>query len=237
MTENDTMIQIDVSNELSADLISRREAILRMSVLLGGVALIGSGALISGCKAEKTGTVGAPFTADDIAYLDEIADTILPTTSTPGAKAAKTGAFMALMVTDTYHEDDDKTFREGMRKLDDLSKQKNGGASFMKATPAQRLALLQELDKEQHDFSEKQRAERRKKSDAFINSTQPQNTATQNGNEPPNKYFRMMKELAVLGYFTSEVGMTQALQYVEAPGRYDPCVPYKAGERDWADHA
>lgn len=237
MTENDTMTQIDVSNELSADLISRREAILRMSVLLGGVALIGSGALISGCKAEKTGTLGTPFTPDDIAYLDEIADTILPTTSTPGAKAAKTGAFMALMVTDTYHEDDDKTFREGMRKLDDLSKQKNGGASFMKATPAQRLALLQELDKEQHDFSEKQRAERRQKSDAFINSTQQQNPATQNASEPPNKYFRMMKELALFGYFTSEIGATQALQYVESPGRYDPCVPYKAGDRDWASHA
>jgi hypothetical protein len=241
MTENDTMTQI--SNELSADLISRREAILRMSVLLGGVALIGSGALISGCKAEKTGTVGAPFTPDDIAYLDEIADTILPTTSTPGAKAAKTGAFMALMVTDTYHEDDDKTFREGMRKLDDLSKQKNGGASFMKATPAQRLALLQELDKEQHDYSEKQRAEGRKKSDAVINSASQQNapeakinSATQMS-DPPTKYFRMMKELALLGYFTSEIGATQALQYVEAPGRYDPCVPYKAGDRDWASHA
>jgi hypothetical protein len=244
MTENDTMTQIDVSNELSPDLISRREAILRMSALLGGVALIGSGALISGCRAEKTGMVGAPFTADDIAYLDEIADTILPTTSTPGAKAAKTGAFMALMVTDTYHEDDDKIFREGMRKLDDLSKQKNGGASFMKATPAQRLALLQELDKEQHDYSEKQRAERRKKSDAFINSTSQQNApeakinaATQIANDPPNKYFRMMKELALLGYFTSEVGATQALRYVESPGRYDPCVPYKPGDRDWASHA
>ena len=241
MTENDTMTQI--SNELSADLISRREAILRMSVLLGGVALIGSGALISGCRAEKTGTVGGPFTADDIAYLDEIADTILPTTSTPGAKAAKTGAFMALMVTDTYHEDDDKTFREGMRKLDDLSKQKNGGASFMKATPAQRLALLQELDKEQHEYSEKQRAEGRKKSDAVISSASQQNApeakinpATQMS-DPPNKYFRMMKELALLGYFTSEVGATQALQYVESPGRYDPCVPYKAGDRDWASHA
>jgi len=244
MTENDTMTQIDVSNELSADLISRREAILRMSVFLGGVALIGSGALISGCKAEKAGTLGTPFTADDIAYLDEIADTILPTTSTPGAKAAKTGAFMALMVTDTYHEDDDKTFREGMRKLDDLSKQKNGGASFMKATPAQRLALLQELDKEQHDYSEKQRAERLKKSDAFINSTSQQNApeakinpATQIESEPPNKYFRMMKELALLGYFTSEVGATQALRYAESPGRYDPCVPYKPGDRDWASHA
>jgi Gluconate 2-dehydrogenase subunit 3 len=243
MTENDTMTQIDVSSELSADLISRREAILRMSVLLGGVALIGSGALISGCRAEKTATVGGPFTADDIAYLDEIADTILPTTSTPGAKAAKTGAFMALMVTDTYHEDDDKTFREGMRKLDDLSKQKNGGASFMKATPAQRLALLQELDKEQHDYSEKQRAEGRKKSDAVISSASQQNApeakinpATQMS-DPPNKYFRMMKELALLGYFTSEIGATQALQYVESPGRYDPCVPYKAGDRDWASHA
>ena len=244
MTENDTMIQIDVSNELSADLISRREAILRMSALLGGVALIGSGALISGCRAEKTATAGTPFTADDIAYLDEIADTILPTTSTPGAKAAKTGAFMALMVTDTYHDDDEKTFRDGMRKLDDLSKQKNGGASFMKATPAQRLALLQELDKEQHDYSEKQRAEGRKKSDAFISGTNQQNApeakinpATQIASEPPNKYFRMMKELALLGYFTSEVGATQALRYVESPGRYDPCVPYNPGDRDWASHA
>jgi hypothetical protein len=245
MIENDTMTEIGISKELSADLISRREAILRVSVLLGGVALIGSGALISGCRAEKTGTAAStPFTADDIAYLDEIADTILPTTSTPGAKAAKTGAFMALMVTDTYHDDDEKTFRDGMRKLDDLSKQKNGGASFMKATPAQRLALLQELDKEQHDYSEKQRAEGRKKSDAFINNTSQQNApeakinpATQIASEPPTKYFRMMKELALLGYFTSEVGMTQALRYVESPGRYDPCVPYKPGDRDWASHA
>lgn len=244
MTENDTMTEIDISNELSPDLINRREAILRMSALLGGVALIGSGALIAGCRAEKTGTAASTaFTADDIAYLDEIADTILPTTSTPGAKAAKTGAFMALMVTDTYHDNDEKTFRDGMRKLDDLSKSKNG-ASFMKATPAQRLALLQELDREQHDYSEKQRAEGRKKSDAFINSTQQQNApeakinaATQIASEPPSKYFRMMKQLALLGYFTSEVGATQALRYVESPGRYDPCVPYTPGQRDWASHA
>jgi hypothetical protein len=243
MIEND-MMEIAISNELSADLMTRREAILRMSALLGGVALIGSGALISGCRAEKTGTAAStPFTADDIAYLDEIADTILPTTSTPGAKAAKTGAFMALMVTDTYHDDDEKTFRDGMRKLDDLSKSKNG-ASFMKATPAQRLALLQELDKEQHDYSEKQRAEGRKKSDAFISGTSQQNApeakinpATQIASEPANKYFRMMKELALLGYFTSEIGATQALRYVESPGRYDPCAPYKPGEKDWASHA
>ena len=55
--------------------------------------------------------------------------------------------------------------------------------------------------------------------------------------DPPNRYFRMMKELALLGYFTSAIGATQALRYVEQPGRYDPCVPYKPGEKLWADHA
>ena len=236
------MTETDTFRDLSPDLINRREAILRMSALLGGVALIGSGALISGCRAEKA-IPSATFTPDDIAYLDEIADTILPTTSTPGAKAAKTGAFMALMVTDTYHDDDEKTFRDGMRKLDDLSKSKNG-ASFMKATPAQRLALLQELDREQHDYSEKERAERRKKSDAFINDANQQNApeakinpATEITSQPPKKYFRMMKQLALLGYFTSEIGATQALRYVEAPGRYDPCLPYTPGEKAWASHA
>ena len=47
----------------------------------------------------------------------------------------------------------------------------------------------------------------------------------------------MMKELSLLGYFTSEIGATQALRYVESPGRYDPCIPYKPGEKEWASHA
>src|SRR6266576_2394028 len=233
MTENDTMTQIDASNELSADLISRREAILRVSALLGGVALIGSGALISGCRAEKTGTAASTaFTTDDIAYLDEIADTILPTTSTPGAKAAKTGAFMALMVRDSYSPDDEKIFRDGMRELNDASTEKNG-VVFMGATPQQRLALLQALDREQFNFSEQRKADAKRKSDEFLSEKQQSppvpaaTTATKISDQPPKGYFRMMKELALLGYFTSEIGMTHAQRYVEAPGRYDPCIPYK----------
>ena len=53
----------------------------------------------------------------------------------------------------------------------------------------------------------------------------------------PAHFFRMMKELALLGYFTSEIGCTQAMRYVETPGRFDPCVPYKTGEPAWAAHA
>jgi hypothetical protein len=55
--------------------------------------------------------------------------------------------------------------------------------------------------------------------------------------DPPAHYFRMMKELALLGYFTSEIGCTQAQRYVETPGRFDPCVPYAPGEKAWAPHA
>jgi hypothetical protein len=116
------------------------------------------------------------------------------------------------------------------------------GADPMQATPEQRLALLQTLDKEQFDYSEKQKVEAKKKSDAFLTERQqgkpePQSTqATQIVDQPPNKYFRMMKELTLLGYFTSEIGMTQAQRYVEAPGRYDPCIPYD-GKPSWAGHA
>jgi hypothetical protein len=46
-----------------------------------------------------------------------------------------------------------------------------------------------------------------------------------------------MKELAMLGYFTSEVGCTKAQRYVESPGRYEPCTPYAPGQPAWAPHA
>ena len=55
--------------------------------------------------------------------------------------------------------------------------------------------------------------------------------------DEPQHYFRMMKELALLGYFTSEIGYTKAMQYRETPGRYDPDVPLAAGDRSWAPHA
>jgi hypothetical protein len=231
MTENEN------TSDLAPDLITRREAILRVTVILGGVALVGGTALLTGCRQENT---DAPFTPDEIAYLDEIAETILPETSTPGAKAAKTGAFMALIVTDSYGPEDRKVFREGMHNLDKAS-DKAYGVSFVKATPQQRLTLLNVLDREQFDEGERRKAESIKKAEAFLAekstpvgdvSAAPAITA-----KPATHYFRMMKELALLGYFTSEIGCTQAQRYAETPGRYDPCVSYIPGQKAWAAHA
>src|SRR5215213_10054638 len=93
------------------ELINRREAIRRVSALLGGVAIVGSSAWLTGCTNDKpaagaaAGGTGAEFSAAEVTFLDEVADTILPdTASSPGAKAAQVGPFMALMVKDTYDE-------------------------------------------------------------------------------------------------------------------------------------
>ncbi len=195
-------------------LIDRREAMKRVSFLLGGVALVGGSGLLSACGRDRpaSGTAVGSFSPSDIQLLDEVADTILPETKTPGAKAAKVGPFMALMVTDSYEPKDQKIFRTGMEQLEQAS-QKSNGKSFMASTPKERLILLESLDREQK---------------AYMDAKKP---------EDPAHYFRMMKELTMLGYFTSEIGYTKAMRYAESPGRFDPCTEYKPGETSWASHA
>ena len=238
------------------EMIDRREAIRRVSAMLGGISLVGGSALVTACqreggsaRADSSAGVGE-FTAADIAFLDEVADTILPETTTPGAKAAKVGAFMALMVTDTYDPEQQRIFRDGMRRIDDESR-KASGAAFMQATPAQRLALLERLDREQKSQADARAARRagppkeeEKKADAVLPDQRKQNAPTADADpapaisaDAPTHYCRMVKELTLLGYFTSEIGYTKAMRYAESPGRFDPCIPYVAGERSWAPHA
>jgi hypothetical protein len=144
------------------------------------------------------------------------ADTILPETSTPGARAAGVGPFMAAMVAEAYDGREQQIFVDGLRELERECLRMHGRA-FLAATVAERVALLEELDREQLAYMRRQ--ERR----GAVND--------------PAHYFRMVKELALLGYFTSEIGYTQALRYVETPGRFEPCVPYTPGEKAWAPHA
>lgn len=38
-------------------------------------------------------------------------------------------------------------------------------------------------------------------------------------------------EGSFIGAITSEAGCTKASRYVETPGKYEPCIPYKKGIR------
>lgn len=189
------------------ELLSRREVVRRALILAGAGTTVSSAALLSGCDLtapRSTLASASAFSPADIAWLDEVAETILPATDTPGAKAAEVGAFIAIMVTDTYSPDEQSQFRDGMLELEARC-QRQSGSGFMQASDANRLALLEELDRER--------------------------------SEQDDHYFANIKSLTVLGYFTSEIGYTQALRYIETPGRYDPCVEQKPGEPAWARHA
>jgi hypothetical protein len=190
--------------------MNRREAISSVALLLGGT-LVGAEAFLSGCSTpdKKFGAAGLNFSSDDISFLDEVGETIIPATTTPGAKEAKIGEFMKTIVSDCYEEKDQKIFLDGMQKLDDACKKKNGKA-FLACDPQQRHDLLVDLDKEQKEYMSKKKP------------------------EDPSHYFRMMKELTLWGYFTSEPGATKALRYVAVPGRYEGCIPYKKGDKAWA---
>jgi hypothetical protein len=211
--------------------ITRRDAMRHVMALMGGLALVDADRLdaftLDADALEQAMAQGVgSFSAEDVALLDEIAETILPETSTPGAKAAKTGAFMALMVTDTYTDSNQQVFRDGMRQLEDACRAATG-VTFIQATPAQRLTLLEALDREQKTAMEER-----------VNAPRSRFPPAPSVPEDlPPHYFRLMKELAMFGYFTSEIGYTQAMRYRESPGRYDPDVPYTAGEPAWAPHA
>ena len=186
--------------------MERRELLKMIAALTGG-AFIG-GELLTSCKSGPL-VGGATFGEADTAFLDEVAETILPATKTPGAKAAKVGQFMVVMVNDTYEDKDQKIFHAGIGKLDEASK-KATGKSFLEATPEQRTTLLTALDKEAKDYQK---------------SKKP---------EDPNHYFTMMKQLTLFGFFTSKEGATQALRYIAVPGKYDGAYPYKKGDKAWA---
>jgi hypothetical protein len=186
--------------------MNRREAISSVALLLGGT-ILGAEAFLSGCKTKGAGEVS--FSPSDIAYLNEVAETILPATSTPGAKEAKVGDFMTVIVKDCYEAKDQAVFMAGLDQLNEASKKKSG-KSFMDSTPEQRHDLLVDLDKEQKEYQKTKAA------------------------DAPNHYFRMMKELTLWGYFTSEIGATKALRYVAVPGKYEGCIPYKKGDKAWA---
>jgi hypothetical protein len=209
--------------------MERREAVKYISILLGGT-LVGADAFLTGCK--SPGAKPGEWSTDDVAYLNEIGETILPKTSTPGAKEANVGQFMTVMVNDCYDDGDQKAFREGMTKLNDESKKKYSKA-FMDLAPQQRTEFLIGLDKEAKEYQ-------KKVSDFNGKENQKEKDEIAKGNLTYVKqkmsphYFSLMKQLTLLGYFTSEPGATKALRYTPVPGRYDGCIPYKKGDKAFA---
>ena len=182
-----------------------RRDLLKMIALLTGGTVIGADLFLSGCNTKADNY----FTENDIAFFDEVAETIIPKTDTPGAKDAETGKFIAAYAMGCYDEAQQKILLDGIQQLNKAANKKYA-AAFMQLTAQQKEELLTVIDKEAEAYN-----------------------ASKAEQAPPH-YFSLMKQLSLLGFFTSKPGATKVLRYIPVPGKYEGCIDYKKGETAWA---
>lgn len=195
-------------SEASKNIINRREALRRTALMLGGAisapTVLG---FLSGCSA-SSGVSAKNFSPEQIKFLGQVSEIIIPKTDTPGALEVGVPQFMDDMIFTIWEEEDRNEF---INKMTDFQKkaEKELGKSFTEATP-----------QEQQDFIYKE------------------HEAVFGGNvdwDGPRPFMWLMKENTIAGYFSSEVGMTQVLQYTQVPGEYNGCITFEeAGGKVWA---
>jgi hypothetical protein len=194
----------------SDDAIGRREALRRAAMLLGGAlsapAIAG---VLAGCDSRSAAdAVWTPraLTTDQGELVATIAEHILPETDTPGARAAGVHKFIDKMLAEHYPARERARVLDGLADVD-VRARRDCGRAFLKCGADEQRAVLARIDQE-----------------AFA--------ASHGGREVP--YFRTLKELTLLGYYTSEIGATQELRHVAIPERFEGCVPFTQIGRTWA---
>jgi Gluconate 2-dehydrogenase subunit 3 len=187
----------------------KRRELIKQIALLTGTAVIGGEFFLSGCTGNDQ-VLADFFTEKDISFFDEVAETILPKTDTPGAKDAEVGKFMASFSTQCYDEIQLKTLKEGINKLNDASREIYN-VSFMDSSALQKQLLLIATDVEAKEHN--------KKTNGHVSKEL--------------HYFILMKQMTLLGFFTSKPGAKQVLRYEPVPGKYEGCIDYKKGETSW----
>jgi len=209
-----------------------RRDLLKQITLVTGAVVVGGDFFLTGCK--QTGKSEAGFTPSTIGLLDEVGETIIPATTTPGAKAAKIGEFMKVMVTDCYTEKQEVAFTNGLVSLEEACETMHG-KRFLECDATERKAFLLSLEKEAKEFNQKRDEDDKLKKENHQQANDKLAWKDQTEFEGnPSHYYTMMKQLTLLGFFSSETGMTETLRYAAVPGRYDGAVPYTKGEKAWA---
>ncbi|MFL6214835.1 MAG: gluconate 2-dehydrogenase subunit 3 family protein [Blastocatellia bacterium] len=187
--------------------MNRRDSLKALGLLVGGN-LLAPAALAdflqtaASIKEGKGAWQPRLLSAQQAALLTELVEVIIPATDTPGAKAALAHVFVDLYVKDCYPEAQQQVFLKGLDDLDAASRKQQGGG-FLKLSPDERLALLKQLERESWERD-----------------------------EPVEKSFiRMLKNLTLVGFFSSQPGATRAAEYTRSPGPFEGCTELEPGQR------
>jgi hypothetical protein len=210
------------TGRVAQETIDRREALRRAALLLGGALAAPTVAgVLAGCRAARVPDgVWAPraLTRAQVDLVAAIADSILPDTDTPGARAAGVHRFIDALLAESYTAPERSRFLAGLAEVDARAG-RAAGRPFLECASGDQRALLEALDRE-----------------AFASPPVPLSTTWRGGTRggPAVPFFRTMKELTLVGYYTSEIGATRELHHAPVPGRYDGCVPLAQVGRTWA---
>ena len=159
-------------------------------------------------RADTAPTTPIAFDPHQLRTVTALADILLPSTETPGASDAGVPAFLDRIVSDWYTEPERTRFLQGLAELDARAEELFG-VVFAEATPGGQAALVAELD---------QQVQAVLRSEAERPAGAPSAAS--------ESFFYQMKNLTLTGYFTSEAGMTEVLEYRVVPGTFQPCIPF-----------
>ncbi|MDN4504286.1 gluconate 2-dehydrogenase subunit 3 family protein [Alteromonadaceae bacterium BrNp21-10] len=193
--------------------MQRRDFIKNLSLMLGGaLSAPAVFALDNASLGHSTTTSTGSLFNQELALFDAIAETIIPQTDTPGAKAAKVGQFIHNIINHTYTQAQKAQFADNLNEFKSLVKAQHN-SSFIKLSAPQQLALLTPLN---------ENAVKGRWNDSIESI-------------PGSALMATMKELTVIGFYTSELGATQVLKYDPIPGGYQGDVPYAEIGGAWAE--
>jgi gluconate 2-dehydrogenase gamma chain len=193
------------------DNINRREALKRTAMVMG-TALSAStiAGIMQGCSAKpELDWTPDLFSEEQANLITYMAETIIPRTGTPGARDVGVPQFIEDMVQDVYREDQREAFMTGMNAFMEVCEDKNGDPFY--------------------DLDEEARL-------AYLKTYNDKMQSAPRGEAPVDlRFFNQVKELTVAGFFTSEAGATQVLQYKAIPVDYYGCISLEeAGGKTWA---
>ena len=182
--------------------MDRRSALKNLAIVIGGTVLLPR------CTSHNP---VAHFTSFDVSYdqqslVHDMAETIIPKTSTPGASELELDKFIWLMLDDCTKKDDQKAFYKGMDEFSDLVK-KTYNKDFADCTKEEKLSLLKTFEKKPGDKKDPKPA--------------------YSYSKELNGFFSTVKGLTVFGYTESKYFMTKEIVYELVPGRYNAMYPVK----------
>ncbi len=188
--------------------IDRRAALRRLSYALGGIATapLASG-LLGGCQTPATSELATyEYATLDTGQQDLLAALVDQIIpATDTPGAAEAGVPQFIdKMHSDWYEAEDRD--AFLAGLATVDPRAEGG-SFVALADDARTALVSEMDAEAYE-------------------PRPDGE--------PTPFFRQLKELTLSGYYTSEVGATEELKWLAAPGRYEADIPFSEVGRAWA---